>query len=562
MMVVFQYVLVYKREIKNSSIHASLSLFRSCRFSLLMSVMISFSSRPCQRVFSLFFALTCLLAAVRPVSAAPLFDILYLKSEDLEQVLDYKETLATVFDSTVTGKIKIMGANDEYALVYDGNDSRESLAKTLVSHGDMLAKAGLREPLGIANNLFAPLYNISYGIGPNLAPLEKRYSRLYHLLGDAAENLVIEKTDWGNYMLVLHFRGGKKEATALAMAHKRLLRRQKFSASLTLENGNEVVYGESSHIDDSEEPEIRTAREGSTSPPVAAADEKKTLTAKKTTKYHRQVERGGQVAPRQSLKTETSLEKNIERHISNLRRKGRIRGDEATGWMVYDLAKNQSVVDINANRSFQAASMIKPFVALAFFHKVKAGQLHYGPKSRRQMTLMIQRSNNAATNWVLRQVGGPAACNTLLHKNYPAIFQNTRIREYIPKGGRTYRNTASPADYVRFLKALWDNVLPKSRELRRLMALPGRDRIYNGTPIPRGTLVYNKTGSTAHLIGDMGILVPKTRSGRRYPYIVVGVIERSSRPANYTGWMDSRGDIIREVSTLVYKKMKQQHRLR
>ena len=61
------------------------------------------------------------------------------------------------------------------------------------------------------------------------------------------------------------------------------------------------------------------------------------------------------------------------------------------------------------------------------------------------------------------------------------------------------------------------------------MALPGRDRLYHGTSIPKGTLVYNKTGSTAHLIGDMGILVPKTKKGGRFPYVIVGIIERRSK---------------------------------
>ena len=93
------------------------------------------------------------------------------------------------------------------------------------------------------------------------------------------------------------------------------------------------------------------------------------------------------------------------------------------------------------------------------------------------------------------------------------------------------------------------------------MSLPGRDRLYDGTPIPQGTLVYNKTGSTAHLCGDMGILVPRDRNGKRYPYIVVGVIQRDSRPKNYGNWMLTRGNVIRQVSTLVYEEMKRQYRL-
>ena len=57
------------------------------------------------------------------------------------------------------------------------------------------------------------------------------------------------------------------------------------------------------------------------------------------------------------------------------------------------------------------------------------------------------------------------------------------------------------------------------------MALPGSDRIYTGPrEIPKGAKVYNKTGSTARLCGDMGILSIQGRVGKRYPYTVIGVI--------------------------------------
>ena len=244
-----------------------------------------------------------------------------------------------------------------------------------------------------------------------------------------------------------------------------------------------------------------------------------------------------------------------------MRRKGRIDNDERTGWMVYDLTRRESLVDINGELPFQAASMIKPFVALAFFHRVQQGELIYGPKSRRNMELMIQYSNNKATNWVMRMAGGPSRCDEILRTHYSDIFKNTSITEYIPPGGRTYKNIAQPADYVRFLQALWDDSLPYSKEMRRLMSLPGRDRLYDNTPIPQGTLVYNKTGSTAHLCGDMGILVARDKSGHRYPYVLVGIIQRESRPDNYGNWMLTRGNVIRQVSTLVYNELKKQYKL-
>ncbi|KJR98483.1 MAG: hypothetical protein VR65_20870 [Desulfobulbaceae bacterium BRH_c16a] len=259
---------------------------------------------------------------------------------------------------------------------------------------------------------------------------------------------------------------------------------------------------------------------------------------------------------------QTRFERSIEEYIANLRSKGSLAKDESTGWMVYDLENDRRIAGINADVEFQAASMIKPFVALAYFHLVKEKKLKYGEQARKQMEAMIQRSSNPATNWAMKQVGGPAQCNEILKKHYSSIFKKTVIKEYIPAGGRTYINSAPPSDYVRFLRALWKQELPYGKEMQRLMALPGRDRLYYGTPIPRGTLVYNKTGSTAHLCGDMGILVPKTKNGAKYPYVIVGIIERKSKAPNYGQWMNSRGRVIRDVSTLVYEELKKEHQLR
>lgn len=261
------------------------------------------------------------------------------------------------------------------------------------------------------------------------------------------------------------------------------------------------------------------------------------------------------------VQQQTELERNIQEFLISQREKGKISRDEDTGWMVYDLIRDEGLININADHVFQAASMIKPFVALAFFHQVQKGKLQYTPEGRRKMEAMIQHSNNDATNWIMRRVGGPLQCEIILKSSYGHILKRTEIKEYIPAGGRTYRNTALPSDYIRFLSALWKKNLPYDSELRRLMALPGRDRLYDGTPIPHGTEIYNKTGTTAHLCGDMGIIVTHTQNGQQYPYAFVGIIERRSRASDYGHWMHTRGDVIREVSTLVYQEMKKQHKL-
>ena len=256
------------------------------------------------------------------------------------------------------------------------------------------------------------------------------------------------------------------------------------------------------------------------------------------------------------------LESQIESYIKSLRRKGRISGNERTAWIVYDFTTGKKLVSINEHSPMQAASMIKPFLALAFFHQVNAGRIVYGSKSRRQMELMIQKSNNDSTNWIMRQTGGPAATLSLLKRHYPHLCRNLSLVEYIPKSGRTYRNKASASDYSRFLYALWKRQLPQSRELLRVMGLPGSDRLYTDAKrVPKGTRVYNKTGSTSMCCGDMGILVAKGKDGRSYPYTVIGIIESRTRSKSYGSWISRRADVIREVSNLAYLSMKKRHPL-
>lgn len=262
---------------------------------------------------------------------------------------------------------------------------------------------------------------------------------------------------------------------------------------------------------------------------------------------------------RQMTETEHSreirdLESAIEDYIGRMRREGKLKDDERTAWSVYDFTSGEKLVSINEDEPFEAASMVKLFIAAAFFCKVEQGDLVYGNKSRRHMELAIQHSNNAATNWMLRKIGGPKAAERILERKYPGIFQNTRIVEYIPRGGRTYLNKASPHDYSRFLYAVWKEDIFGAREIKRLMALPGPDRILTGVAsIPVSTRVYNKTGSTARVCGDVGILVAKGPDGKRYPYTMIGIIEKERRARDYMDWIHSRGAVIRNVSGAIYK---------
>ena len=86
----------------------------------------------------------------------------------------------------------------------------------------------------------------------------------------------------------------------------------------------------------------------------------------------------------------------VEQFLREQRSRGKLLRQERTALVAYDLTNNTYLANINSQRSFQAASMIKPFVALAFFQQVEEGKMQYGPNSRQMMERMIQHSSNQA----------------------------------------------------------------------------------------------------------------------------------------------------------------------
>ena len=367
---------------------------------------------------------------------------------------------------------------------------------------------------------------VSYVWAHNLDRVRDYRDKVGAVLGpDVASNLkVVAKGDL--YGVIYFLSGDGAEAARTAKSHSRLLREAGLEAAAPIREGRWTLL-------DQDAPATQTP---------AARKHRAPLPESRRDREMR------------------SLEFAVESYIKQLRQQGKLSDDERTAWSVYDFTTGEKLVTINEDVRLQAASLIKPFIAAAFFLKVKNGDFIYGPRSRRHMQRMIQYSDNRSTNWVMRQVGGPAAVQRILAAKYPAIFRDTEIVEYIPAGGKTYRNKASAHDYSRFLNALWNDEIPGAKEIRRLMALPGSNRILTGVgDIPEGTEIYNKTGSTAQLCGDMGILVVEGPDGKSYPYTIVGVIEKAHKARNYTSWIRSRGEIIRGVSNIVYKGVAQYH---
>lgn len=263
------------------------------------------------------------------------------------------------------------------------------------------------------------------------------------------------------------------------------------------------------------------------------------------------------------------LEQTIQEFITIQRSIGRLPRNERTSWLVYDLTSDSNpdtdemLASINTDVPRQVASMIKPYVALAYFHEVIQGRQRYGQEQQLAAERMIHHSSNEDTNDFFEWLGGPATVHRILHANYGDMIPQLSIVENIPDDGRAYRNRASANDHKRFLVELWNRRLPMSDELLRLMSLPGRDRICTGVPgMPQDLTVYNKTGSTAMCAGDMGIIIGEADDGTEYPYVIVGIIDKEQRAEPYDPWINDRCNVIRAVSNRVYQFMRTRHGLR
>lgn len=254
---------------------------------------------------------------------------------------------------------------------------------------------------------------------------------------------------------------------------------------------------------------------------------------------------------------DSPLEQKIDDFVKKYRRKGPLASTERTSFVVYDLTKEKKLVSINEDQQMMAASLIKNFVMLAYFHEVKHGRLTHTNTNRRHLEKMIRYSSNTSTNYFIRKIGGLYTVNRRLKANYP-YFKQTKIVEYIPTNGRTYRNTTSAHDLNRFYVQLWKNKLPYSHKMKYYLELRNGDYIYKRTRIPATTKVYNKTGTVYGLVGDSGILVLRDPKGNPRPYVFTGMIEDKTKTStrrrriSFGAWVNQRASILRGVSERAY----------
>ena len=258
---------------------------------------------------------------------------------------------------------------------------------------------------------------------------------------------------------------------------------------------------------------------------------------------------------------DSPLEATIDALVKKFRPRGGLTYSDRTSFVVYDLSRDVKLVSINEETPRMAASLIKNFVMLIYFHEVKHGRLQHTNRNRMHLEKMIRYSSNDSTNYFIRLVGGPRTMHRKLKANYP-YFKQTEIVELIPKNGRTYKNMTSARDLNKFYVQLWKETLPYSNKMMYYFEQPNGDYIYKKTRIPTSVKVYNKTGTVYGLIGDSGIIEMRDANGNLRPYVFTGLIEDKSktnsrrRRISFGAWVGQRANVLRRVSERVYDYIK------
>ena len=186
------------------------------------------------------------------------------------------------------------------------------------------------------------------------------------------------------------------------------------------------------------------------------------------------------------------------------------------GIAVLDL-KSGERVNIRGNRPYPMASTVKIAVAAAYLAQVESGQRTLdhkiaGLSAASLMDRMITRSDNVATDLLLKDLGGPDTVHQWLQSNGITNIRVDRTIAQLLRARRDLwdrRDSATPVAMVNLLQRLdTGNLLrPQSRSyLLDLMArcMTGKNRMK--ALLPGGTRVEHKTGTLDGLTDDVGFI--------------------------------------------------------
>lgn len=228
--------------------------------------------------------------------------------------------------------------------------------------------------------------------------------------------------------------------------------------------------------------------------------------------------------------------------------------------------ENGKYVDINADKLYSAASIIKLPVLVRLFKSIEAGQmtiydemtltnyyksggsgnLQYA-QTGRKYTLdqlaktMIQDSDNTSTNMLMSKMGGMDDVNIGLRD---WGISTTYVRTWLPDLGGTNKTTAK--DIAKILYNLDNpgflNINSREYIIDYLSHVKNNRLIAAG--LGDGALFIHKTGDIGTMLGDAGIVY--AQNGKKYIVVIL-----ANRPHN----APQGKDFIVKASELIYKSI-------
>ena len=175
------------------------------------------------------------------------------------------------------------------------------------------------------------------------------------------------------------------------------------------------------------------------------------------------------------------------------------------------------MVSIGGDDPFPMASTVKLAVAAAYLTQVDHGRRslddRIGSRSAAQLIeVMLIRSDNAATDVLIRNLGGPGRVQQWLNLNGLHGIRIDRTIAQLLSAKRDLldrRDSSSPHSMVSFLRQLdKGNLLQPGSRAYLLSAMSrcitGRNRMK--ALLPAGTRVEHKTGTLNGLTGDVGFI--------------------------------------------------------
>ena len=234
------------------------------------------------------------------------------------------------------------------------------------------------------------------------------------------------------------------------------------------------------------------------------------------------------------------------------------------GIAVQDVASGLTT-GINSGSEMPAASTIKIPVMVEVFRQLGAGTFDLNTKLKlrradkdwgfgdladarvgssytvaRLLSLMIDVSDNTATNMLIRLVGRQRINLTMADLG----LSHTRLTDFIRSDGPIrWALRSSPADMVHLLGAMAKDQLVDEWSSREMIGIL-RGQRHNGLlpePLPPGTAIAHKTGTLHDTLNDVGIVYGDAQD----PYVIA--VMTTDLPT-----LDAGRRFIRGVSKMAY----------